>query len=511
MFLLELPSMRRALLVLMIAGLARAAEPVQIHPANPKYFLFRGKPLVLVTATEHYGAVMNRPFDYRKYLDHAAQQHQTLTRTFLLYRELQTSRNPWSPCKPETPDFITPWVRTGPGKAMDGEPIWDLDQCNPEYFARLKDFLTLASARGIVVELTLFSHSYADAIWALNPLRAKNNKQGVGTVGWGEYDTLHDKELVARQKAYIHTIIGETCGFDNVYYEICNEPAGDGKQANATTADVDAWLVEMAATVRAELGKLGKKHLVFGAQAFHVGQLKQQFDTSFPGKTWDAINIHPHTYLFWDGTQYDMGGFMNKDLTLKAVRDFCRATYPQRKPVVLDEDNAASMYRDPIGWTIHRKRAWMAVLSAAHYDYIDFSITVGRETGTPDSRRGIRAWMKNLSDFVHSFDVIHAQPSDWVSDLPTPLLAAGLAVTDKDYIAYVADARELSDPKAGTPIAGRVTLTLPGGQFQVRLYSPITGGYSPALLVEGGKPVTLELPRSEQDLAIRATRVTSDQ
>ena len=37
------------------------AAPIAIHPENPKYFLFRGKPLVLVAATEHYGSVINWP------------------------------------------------------------------------------------------------------------------------------------------------------------------------------------------------------------------------------------------------------------------------------------------------------------------------------------------------------------------------------------------------------------------------------------------------------------------
>src|ERR1700756_740249 len=45
---------------------------ISLHPVNPRYFLFRGKPLVLITATEHYGSVINRAFDFGKYLDDAA-------------------------------------------------------------------------------------------------------------------------------------------------------------------------------------------------------------------------------------------------------------------------------------------------------------------------------------------------------------------------------------------------------------------------------------------------------
>src|SRR6185295_7928321 len=47
---------------------AQTAEPLRLHPSNPHYFLFRGKPTVLITSGEHYGSVLNEEFDYRKYL-----------------------------------------------------------------------------------------------------------------------------------------------------------------------------------------------------------------------------------------------------------------------------------------------------------------------------------------------------------------------------------------------------------------------------------------------------------
>ena len=46
-----------------------AAGPIALHPDNPHYFLFRGKPTILITSGEHYGAVLNLDFDYSKYLD----------------------------------------------------------------------------------------------------------------------------------------------------------------------------------------------------------------------------------------------------------------------------------------------------------------------------------------------------------------------------------------------------------------------------------------------------------
>jgi hypothetical protein len=486
---------------------AKACVPVRLHPDNPKYFLFRGKPLVLVTASEHYGSVINRAFDYEKYLADAADKKMTLTRTFLLYRELQTPRNPSSPCKPESPDYLAPYPRTGPGKAKDGEPKYDLDRWNNEYFERLRRFLRTASERGIVVELTLFSHLYKDEIWWLSPLHAANNKQAVGKGEWHEFDTLRDKARVARQSAYVRKIIQETCAFDNTYYEVCNEPAG-GRPRQATVAEVDAWLMEMARVVRDELKKQGRSHLVFGTQAFDAGRLRQDLEATLGGTTWDAANIHPHTYLFCSSRQYDMGGFMTRDLTLKAVRDFCVAVHPSKKPVVLDEDNAASLYRDPSGWTIHRKRAWTTVLSGCHYDYIDFSVTVGSEAGTPASRKGIRLSMKHLSDFIHSFDFIRARPvTSWIKSQPKELVASVLAVEGKDFAAYLADAREVTDPDAGKLIGGRITVALPAGSYRVSVYAPATGVFRQGAPLQGGKTVDVELPPFRHDVVVRVTRI----
>src|SRR4051794_20892756 len=228
-----------AILIFAFASAAyeQAPDAVNIDPDHPKYLLFRGKPLVLISASEHYGSVINRPFDFETYLDDAAAHKMTMTRTFLLYRELQSARNPSSPCKPESPDFIAPYVRTGPEKALDGDPIYDLDRWNPEYFDRLHRFLDAASGRGIVVELTAFSNTYVDNIWALNPLRKENNKQHVGNVEWEDYNSLKDRELVTRQAAFARKIIDETSGYDNIYYEICNEPGG-GVPGHASPADV---------------------------------------------------------------------------------------------------------------------------------------------------------------------------------------------------------------------------------------------------------------------------------
>jgi len=497
------------ILVLALAalGAARGQDAVKIDPENPKYLLFRGKPLLLVSASEHYGSVINRPFDYEKYLDDAQAHKMTMTRTFLFYRELQSARNPSSPCKPESPDFIAPFKRTGPGKAMDGEPVYDLDEWNPEYFDRLHHFLDAASKRGILVELTVFSNTYADGVWALNPLRAENNLQHVGAVEWQDYISLKNSELVRWQTRYARKIIQETSGYDNVYYEICNEPGG-GFAGHASSADVDAWQKEMARVMRDEMQQLNRPHLLSGQQAFsYAAKNAFPMDATFANDIFDIVNDHPLPNTQFNGKVFEMGNFMSKELKLDGVQGFCRASYSRPKPVVLDEDNTASMYRDMTGWTIHRKRAWTAALSGCHYDYIDFSITVGSEQGTPASRAAIRNWMQHLSDFMGSFDYIHSKPDeDWIVEHPQNLVASTLSASRSDFVAYLADSRELSDPTAGDLIAGAVSVKLPQGIYDLTLYSPVTGEYSPAIEVRGGEKTVVTLPSFKQDILLRAIR-----
>jgi hypothetical protein len=451
---------------------------------------------------------MNRPFDFEKYLDDAVNHKMTVTRTFLLFRELQNARNPSSSCKPESPDYISPFPRTGPGNALDGELLYDLDQWNPEYFDRLHRFLDAASRRGIVVELTLFSNAYADDIWALNPLRAENNKQNTEKIIWQDYLSLKHPELLRRQQAYARKIIQETSQYDNVYYEIANEP-GDGVPGHSSLEDIDAWQAEMARVVREELARLKRPHLISGVQAGTYMSTKPQFPVgqSFSQQVFDIVNIHPQPDIDFDGHFYQLGDFMSKQLMLSEILRFLSDVYPQKKAVAIDEDNTAALYRDPMGWTIHRKRAWTALLSGSHYDYIDFSINVGNEAGTPASRRQLRAWMQHLSEFMTSFDYVHSTLAPgWVQNLPAHVVASGLSATDRDYVAYLADAREVTDPTLGEAINGGVSLSLPAGHFEVSLYSPVTGEYSPAILVDGGHPAMLALPSFQHDIVIRARR-----
>ena len=202
------------------------AAPIALHPDNPHYFLWRGRPTILITSAEHYGAVMNLDFDYRKYLDTLAADGLNYTRIFSgAYVEPQGAFNiARNTLAPGPGRFIAPWARSSqPGYANGGNKF-DLARWDAAYFARLKDFIAYAAKRNIVVELTLFCPMYEEMQWTLSPMNAANNVNGVGAVARTDVYTL-DKHggLLAVQEALTRKIVTELNGFDNLFFEICNE------------------------------------------------------------------------------------------------------------------------------------------------------------------------------------------------------------------------------------------------------------------------------------------------
>ena len=485
-------------------------HPIRIHPDHPRYFEFRGKPLVLICATEHYGSVLNRRFVFERYLADHGDKKQTFTRLFLLFRELQTARNPYSPCKPESPDFVAPWPRIGPDKALDGEPQYDLSRWNEEYFERLHRFFRMASELGIVIEATIFSNSYGEDIYALNPLHSSNNIQGVGASSYLRYNTMLDEALWSKQQELVRKIVEELNRYDNFYFEICNEP-GTLAIEEVTAEQVDEWQMAIAKLIRDTEADLPNQHLIFGGQAFTHPPFHQETSNSFANPAFDAVTIHALPDTSFNGRPYDMGAFLSKQLHLEEFKAFTLATAALLKPCVHDEDNIATCYRDTVGWTIHRKRAWTAVMCGAHYDMIDFSIVVHAEAGTEESRRELRSWMKHLSSFIHAMDVPRTRPlGDWLLEKPAGTLECTLAAEGEDYAIYLADPREVTDADSGSPISGIIRFMVPEGEYSVTTFSPVSGGTSPALRISGGQETALELMPFQHDVLVRIKRLTPE-
>ncbi|HEX4588843.1 MAG TPA: hypothetical protein VH120_02860, partial [Gemmataceae bacterium] len=216
------------IVIVAVATAAHAAEePLSLHADNPHYFLFRGKPTVLVTSGEHYGAVLNREFDTDNYLAELHKHGLNLTRTFTgVYCEhakaFNITRNTLAPADGK---LRCPWARSGmPGYAGGGNKF-DLTRWDDAYFKRLKAFLGQAGRRAIVVELVLFCPFYDDLLWKLSPMNAANNVNGLGDVAReAVYNRAKNGDLQAAQETLVRKLVAELNGFDNLYFEVCNEP-----------------------------------------------------------------------------------------------------------------------------------------------------------------------------------------------------------------------------------------------------------------------------------------------
>ncbi len=201
--------------------------PITLDPTNGHYLHWQGRPAVLMTSGEHYGAVLNAAFDVTRYLDALAADGLNLTRTFSgTYRELPgefgIADNTMAPA-PEA--FICPWKRVDGRGGFRRGGRFDLTQWDDAYFDRLKTFCAEAARRGIVVELVLFCFMYNDDLWRYCPMHADNAVAGGGTgPRHGAYAPPADNPLIGVQEAVVRKIVTVLNGFDNLYYEIINEP-----------------------------------------------------------------------------------------------------------------------------------------------------------------------------------------------------------------------------------------------------------------------------------------------
>ncbi|HJN12615.1 MAG TPA: hypothetical protein QF564_28295 [Pirellulaceae bacterium] len=102
--------------------------------------------------------MLNRDFDYVRYLEELAAHGLNNTRTFTgAYCEpdgaFKIARNTLAPGKGR---LIAPWARSEERGFAGGGYKFDLMKWDDAYFVRLKDFVAKAGKLGIVVELDLF-------------------------------------------------------------------------------------------------------------------------------------------------------------------------------------------------------------------------------------------------------------------------------------------------------------------------------------------------------------------
>lgn len=205
--------------------------------AGTSFFSPDGKRAVLLAGSHTWNNFQDigfksppREFDYTAYLDSLVAWNHNF---FRLYVWEQASFSAGTP----RPYSVTPlpYLRTGPGLALDDLPKFDLTRFNPGYFTRLRDRVMAAGGRGIYVSVMLFNGWSIEGKglhrgnpWRGHPFNGNNNINGIDADldhdGEGkEAHTLLDPATLAIQDRYVRRVVKTVRDLPNVLFEISNE------------------------------------------------------------------------------------------------------------------------------------------------------------------------------------------------------------------------------------------------------------------------------------------------
>ena len=215
-----------------------ATGPLRVDPTNPRYLTDGSGKVVFLAGSNYWnlfqdGGRTNPPpaFDFDAFIKFAVEHGYN-------YMKPHVWEQAWHQSFGE--DWYTQptiYRRTGSGNALDGNPKFDLDQFNDEYFDRLRARVIQAGQTGIYVALPLFDKfSIADGNtmsdqWLGHPFNVNNNVNGLDgdptNQGNGlDTETLIIPAVTGYQEAYVRHVIDALNDLDNIIWEVATEPDG---------------------------------------------------------------------------------------------------------------------------------------------------------------------------------------------------------------------------------------------------------------------------------------------
>lgn len=438
------------------------SQPASLHPENPHYFRYKNKPAVFVTSGEHYGAVLNLDFNYEKYLDELFKEGLNMTRTFSgVYCEQPGAFNISSNTLAPVPGkYITPWARSEMEGFKNGGNKFDLTKWDDNYFKRLKNFINEAASKNIVVEFTLFCPFYEDAMWVISPMHHSNNVNKIPDIPRTDVYTL-DKNgvLLDIQKTLVKKLVTELNNFDNIIFEICNEPYFGGVTME--------WQHAIADVITESEKGLPKKHLI-----------SQNIQNGF------SIVADPHPSV----------GVFNWHYAYPPVT--VAMNYHLNKPIGDNETGFRG-----VSDSTYRFEGWRFMIAGgALFNHLDYSFAPGHEDGqyrydTTQPGGGsdtLRKQLSYLKKFIELFDFIKMKPDSMII-ADTTLRWNAISEEGNQYAVY------LIDDKLTT-----ITLNIPSGKYNVTWMHPLTGKYEKTVAVMiKNNILALKVPPHIEDIALR--------
>jgi Cellulase (glycosyl hydrolase family 5) len=469
------------ILLFLIIYHVSTSQPIKLHPENGHYFLYQNKPTVLVASSEHFGAVINQDFDFDKYLKTLKSIGLNHTRIWMgdyveVLGDFNLSQNTSAP-KPGK--FLTPWMRSDePGYKVGGNKF-DLDKWNPEYFNRLHAFMKQASDNGIVVECILF---FVGPNWDYSPMNPVNNINKTTSIAGVDYLSLQNGNILNYQKKYCLKLIQELNKYDNVIYNVANEPWFSNQEhpgfGSPPRDETKLWIKEVSNWITSAESKMQKKHLISVDYTNEGRKISKQEEVKY----WKNISIFNH--------HYDKNALSAK------------LNYGINKALSFNETGLIPEISNQ-----YRIQGWRYLMSGgALYNNLDCTFQVAHEdgngkqefqgplmTGCNDPK--VKYELKALLDFMNSFDFVHTKPNYDV---------IACAFGDQDINVLENPGKEYAIYVNGGNSLGIFQLNILAGKYEVTYINPSDGKVLKVEEKESVKmgDVLLYMPEYKEDIAI---------
>jgi len=423
-----------------------AMGPLRVHPTNPRYFMDASGNAVYLTGSHTWPNIVdmgptNPPpkFDFDKYLDFLVSHGHNYTRLWTWESTTWNTRgNNEDRLHHAAP---MPYLRVGPGNALDGGLKFDLTRPNPEYFWRLRNRAMAARQRGIYVSVMLFEGwglQFAPGAWESHPFHPQNNINSVNVDANGDGKGLELHELgnaavTVLQKIYVRNVIDSLNDLDNVLYEISNENHPQSTE----------WQYHMIRFIRDYEKTKPRQHPIGMTFQYKGGRNKTLFDSPA-----DWISPNPE------------GGYKDDPPAADGSK------------VILNDTDHLWGIGGNVGWVWKSFTRGMNVLFMDPYD------------GQVLARGDVSKWdpvRKNMGytlQFARRMGLANARP---MNDLASSKYC--LAKPAYQYLVYA-------------PQGGTITLDLSAakGALKVEWFDPGTGRSTPAGSIEGGAARELTPP-----------------
>jgi hypothetical protein len=280
---------------------------------------------------------------------------------------------------------------------------------------------------------------YRDELWQACPMNAANNINGIGRCEREQVYTLNHPDLLAIQIALTEKIVNELRDFDNLYYEVCNEPYFGGVTM--------AWQHRIAEAIVEVERDFPAKHLI----SMNIANGSRRVEDPHPAVS--IFNFHYCTPPQAVAENYDLNR-------------------------LIGENETGFRGRDDV---LYRTEAWEFLIAGGGlYNNLDYSFTPTHPDGTfldykspGGGSPALRRQLRILKDFLYGFDFIPMKPDGAVIEsLSDGAHARALSQPGTQYAVYVhmpiskKPKRQTLDQLADQSQTVDLALKLPAGTYE---------------------------------------------